>query len=269
MKALKFSTLFITYSFMLMMGCSSVIEPDDPFNGNRYTAESDFSFTIAAEEKSKLELSSLNGQVDIVGVEGTTDVVVSGTKVVKSDDQRDADNYLKNLRVSIAEAGNSLIVTSDQPENTHGREVRIDYTIQVPANWATQTELSNGNCQLDSLRNDVMVKVTNGNVALIDVFASAYVRVTNGQIEGRVNLPPDGSYNAQTTNGLINLTVPQTTSARFSAKVTNGTVNVTGLSLQDMSGSSKEIHGIIGDGKGAIELETTNGNINVVGVAQM
>ncbi len=251
------------------MSCSSVIDPDDPFNGNRYTAESDFSFTIAAAEKSKLELSSLNGQVDILGVEGMTDVVVSGTKIVRSDEQRDADNYLKNLRVSIAESGNSLIVTSDQPDNTHGREVRIDYEIKVPASWATLTDVTNGNCQLDSLRGDVMAKVTNGNVALVDVFASAYVRVTNGQIEGRVNLPQNGTFNAQTENGLINLTVPQTTSARFSAKVTNGTVNVSGLSLQDMTGSSREIYGTIGEGNGLIELKTTNGNINVVGVAQM
>ena len=78
-------------------------------------------------------------------------------------------------------------------------------------------------------------------------------------------LRPGGEVNAETTNGIIVLEFPKSTSAQLTAKVTNGTVNVSGLSLDNMYGSQKEIHGTLGSGNGTIELKTTNGNITVRG----
>jgi len=265
MKKLSKYLIVLTAIGLLLSSCSSIIDPDDPFGGNQYTAESSFSFAVSAADKEKMELTSINGDVKIVGVENQSDVIVAGKKVVKSDSQADAETYLKNLKVSLAESGNVLYVASDQPKENHGRSVAIHYEIQVPKAWATTVELTNGSCLLDSLKGDILTKITNGNIVLGDVFANAYLRVTNGQISGNVNLPLNGALNAQTTNGVISFGVPKTTSARFSAKVTNGTVNVSGLSIDEMRGNQKEIHGIIGSGEGRIDLETTNGNINVVG----
>ena len=257
--------LLTTISLVFLTACSGIIDPDDPFAGNRYMAESKFSFTIGAEDKSKLELSSINGDIEIIGVENASDVIIAGRKVVKSDSEMDAEKYLKNLKVSLAESGNTLYVASEQPNETHGRDVAIYYNIQVPMSWMTAVDLANGSCLLDSLKGDIVSKVTNGNIVLGNVFANSYLRVTNGQISGNVNLPLNGVLNAQTTNGVISFGVPKTTSAKLMAKVTNGTVNVSGLSLTNMVGNQKEIHGTIGLGEGRIELQTTNGNINVVG----
>ena len=266
MKSLKYVVIFSTIALFLVSACTNIIDPDDPFDNNRYRAESSFSFTIGAEDKSKLELTSINGDISVVGVENATDVVVAGRKVVKSDGEMDAEKYLKNLKVSIAESGNTLYVTSEQPENTHGRGVLIHYEVRVPAGWATVIDNINGNCDFDSLRGDIVGKLTNGNLFLGHTDASAYLRVTNGQIAGTVNVPQYGVLNAEVTSGQIAFNVPKTTSAKFTAKVTNGTVNVTGLSLDNMVGNQKEIHGTIGSGDGRIDLETTNGNISVVGL---
>ncbi|MBN1482382.1 hypothetical protein EH223_10110 [candidate division KSB1 bacterium] len=264
MHVIKYLTIVATFSFILFLACSNVTDPDSPYN-NRYTAESYFSFSINAEDKTKLDLMSINGDIQVVGVENATDVVVAGNKVVKSNSQMDADNYLKNLRVSIAESGNTLYVASDQPKETDGRSVSINYEIQVPKVWTTAIDLANGSCLLDSLYGNIMTKITNGNIMLGSVYTSAYLRVTNGQITGTVNLPKNGVLNAQTTNGVLSFSLPKTTSAQLSAKVTNGTVNIAGLSLSNMVGNQKEIHGNLGAGEGKIELATTNGNISIVG----
>jgi DUF4097 and DUF4098 domain-containing protein YvlB len=263
----KLATFIIVFIavYILCMSCSSIIDPDDPFDDARYTAESSFSFTMGVDDKSKLELTSIDGDVKIVGVDKANEVVIAGKKVVKSDSQRDADAYLKNLKVSIAESGNTIYVASEQPEDNHGRSVTINYEVQVPRHWATAVELVNGSCLLDSLEGDIVTKLTNGNIILGDVFANAYLRVTNGQISGKVNLPIKGVLNAQSTNGLISFNVPKTISAQLTAKVTNGTVSVSGLTLDNMWGNQREIHGTIGPGEGRIELQTTNGNINVIG----
>lgn len=264
MKVIKYLSVIAPIGFLLLSACTSVVDPNSPYD-NRYTAESFFSFSINAEDKTNLDLLSINGDIKVVGVEDATDVIVAGNKVVKSNSQMDADVYLKNLRVSIAESGNTLYVASDQPKETNGRSVSINYEIRVPKAWTTTIDLTNGSCLLDSLHNNIMTKITNGNITLATVFTSAYLRVTNGQITGNIHLPKHGVLNAQTTNGVLSFSVPKTTSAQFSAKVTNGTVNVAGLNLSNMVGNQKEIHGNLGTGEGKIELETTNGNISVVG----
>jgi len=264
MKTIKrHSLVLLSVGIMLFAGCSHIIDP--PLGINDYTATSNFSFTISAEDKSGLELDSINGAVVIHGDSTTTDVIVSGKKIVKSDSEIDAQNYLKNLKVSIAESGATLLVTSEQPEKTDGRDVSIEYDITVPMHWATKVTLINGSCVFEELTGDVATNVTNGNVSLQELNANAYIRVTNGQIEGRVALLPHGTLNAQTTNGLIALGLPKSTSAQFVAQVTNGTVNVSDLNISDMTGSQKEIRGTIGDGDGQITLKTTNGNISVTG----
>ena len=265
MKNIKKHVVMLTaISVLMIAACSNIIDPD-PFENNNYTATSDFSFTISAADKKALDLDSINGAVVIVGDTSVTDIIVAGKKIVKSDSEMDAQNYLKNLKVSIAESGATLLVTSEQPEKTGGRDVSIEYDIIVPANWSTTTRLLNGGCLFAALQGDVAAHVTNGNVSLSNLNANAYVRVTNGQIEGRVDLPFQGTLNAQTTNGIIALSLPKTTSAHFIAEVTNGTVNVSGLSINDMIGSQKEIRGVIGSGNGNITLKTTNGNISVNG----
>jgi len=256
--------LLTTVGLFLIAACGQIIDPD-PFHNNTYTATSGFSFTIGAADKNALELRSINGAVVVIGDSTTADVIVSGKKIVQSDSEIDAQNYLKNLKVSIAESGATLLVTSEQPEKTDGRNVSIEYEIHVPRQWATTVDLINGGCSFESLTGDVAATVANGNVALNDLNANADVRITNGQIEGAIELPLHGVLNAQTTNGIIVFALPKTTSAQFSAAVTNGTVNVNGLTLNDMTGSQKEIRGVIGAGDGRISLKTTNGNISVTG----
>ena len=215
----KYIVLLSVTGILLMTGCGHIIDPD-PFDSNNYTATSEFSFTISAADKNTLDLDSINGAVVIVGDTSATDVVVSGKKIVKSDSEMDAQTYLKNLKVSIAESGATLLVTSEQPEKTNGRDVSIEYDVIVPAHWSTTVQLLNGSCVFSELKGDVAANVTNGNASLDNLNANVYVRVTNGQIEGRVDLPLRGSLNAQTTNGIIALGIPKTTSAQFIAEVT-------------------------------------------------
>lgn len=265
MKRLSTYLLLLAMFAVLTTSCTNVIDPNGPSDGTSYRAESNFSFTIGVDDKSKLELNSISGNVQVIGVANTENVIVAGTKVVKSDNEMDAESYLKNLRVSLAESGNTLYVASEQPDETHGREVQINYEIQVPAWWATAIENINGNIQLDSLNGEILGKVTNGNLFLGHIGSSATLRVTNGQITGNIVLPQNGVLNGQVENGQILLNVPKTTSAVLTAKVVNGTVNVTGLSVINMIGNSKQIQGTLGTGAGKIELASTNGNISVVG----
>lgn len=257
--------LFSVLALVFLAGCSEVLDPDDHFR-KQASAESQFSLSVDTGDMNKLVMNGINGTIKIGGHEGIDQVRVSGTKIVRSDTESDAREFLKQVKVSISENNTTLFVTTEQPEELDGREVNIDYQITMPRQWLLSVASVNGECALDSLSGDITAQVTNGNVSLDQIRASADVQVTNGQIAGMVELPLNGTLNAETTNGLIVLSLLKTTSAQFSARVTNGTVNVSGLTLREKSGSQKEIRGILGAGEGTIDLRTVNGNISVTGL---
>ncbi|RPH88864.1 MAG: hypothetical protein EHM72_21105, partial [Calditrichaeota bacterium] len=167
MKSFKY-LLLPAVSAMIMFSCSHVIDPDDPSHGNRYSAESNFSLSVAAAEMNKLTLNAINGSIKIVGQENSDKVLLSGKKIVRSNNERDAHEYMQNIQVSIAQSGSSLIVTSDQPDDLDGRDVNIDYDIQVPSSWALTVSSYNGGCTFEHVRGDLMSSLTNGNISLSD-----------------------------------------------------------------------------------------------------
>jgi DUF4097 and DUF4098 domain-containing protein YvlB len=260
-----YMSLFSVLALVFLLGCSNVLDPDDHFK-KQAKAESQFSFSIDVGSMSKLVMEGISGTIKIVGQDEISQVRVSGTKIVRSDTDYDARDFLTQVKVSISETNTTLFVATEQPEDLDGREVNIDYEITMPRQWALSVTSVNGECALDSLAGYITAQVTNGNVSLDHIRASMNVQVTNGQIAGMVELPLNGTLSAQTTNGLIVMSLLKTTSAQFSARVTNGTVNVSGLTLRDMMGSQKEIRGILGAGEGTIDLRTVNGNISVSGL---
>ena len=263
MKHFRIAVLSATL-VVLTAACSSIVDPDDGWR-NKASAESRFNFAVETGSMIKLVMEGINGTINIVGKNDGSQVKVSGVKIVRSDSERDGRDFLKKIKVSLSETSSTLFVATEQPENLDGREVNVDYEITVPQRWLLSVSSVNGECALDSLQGEIDAQVSNGNVSLGKIDASATVRVTNGRIAGTVNLPRNGKLHAQTTNGLIVIDLAKETSAQFLARVTNGTVNVSGLTLRDVSGSQKEVRGVLGTGEGTIDLRTTNGNISVSG----
>jgi DUF4097 and DUF4098 domain-containing protein YvlB len=66
-----------------------------------------------------------------------------------------------------------------------------------------------------------------------------------------------------TTNGNIELALPRDLHAELEAETTNGRVNINYRLTTQGTINSKRIRGTIGGGGVRIELQTTNGNIDV------
>ncbi len=65
--------------------------------------------------------------------------------------------------------------------------------------------------------------------------------------------------------GDTDLFIPVNTSAAFSAVVGNGSIEITGLDLQNLLRTNKTVMGVLGDGDGAVTLQTANGRITASG----
>ena len=265
----RWTMMILLAAWFLVMACTS---DDNPVDTDRdvantdFVAEESFSFQLAVINHARLGLEGINGNITINGDSKTDSVIVTGTKRVGSESTADAEAHLDELDVSMQNLTMEVLLRTTQPQETHGRNYVVDYTITVPDNFEVTVVNVNGTVTIESINSLVTVENENGQITLGDISASVYTSLTNGQISGEVTLPWNGTIEMDNTNGNIELELPSTTSAEFSARVVNGNIVLSNIALQNQVSSSTSLSGTMGDGQGTISLVTVNGNISVSGI---
>jgi hypothetical protein len=221
---------------LISFGCADVvvdpeINPIDPgsINNTKFKARESFLYNVDIASQNTLKVVGINGEVNVESEQGTSQVTISGEKVVGSDTYQDAYSHLKDITVEINELTNELLVKTLQPQFSDGRSYQVNYTITVPSHL---------------------------NIVVNNV---------NGKIDGRVLMQSNGMVDLSLQNGSIVLDIPQNTSADFSANLVIGSISLQNLTLYNRVVTSKSLQGRLGDGQGMITLRTTNGNIDVSG----
>ncbi len=277
-----FVSLFCLAAFVFA-GCDDDFSVESNVANTNSSASAGFSFRIGVANQSLLRVGAINGSVEISGVATTDSVIVTGIRKVESESASDARVHLAELSVQITEGASEIVVQTEQPEQSFGRNYVVEYDIRVPESWqlavveangnitvSTMEDnvaivLANGDVAVDSTNGDVDVALANGAIRLWDISGSVGGVVANGQIDSKIFLPVSGTCDLETANGLINLLIPQSTSAAFTAKVSNGTITVSNLTLQDQNVTPTLVTGRLGGGEGLIDLDTGNGDIVVAG----
>jgi DUF4097 and DUF4098 domain-containing protein YvlB len=266
MKSLFKKSGVVLMLFTQLVWMTSCGDNDNSQITNRnFEARESFSFEVAVENRSRLRLQAINGEITLTGLPGAHSVIITGEKRVESDSTEDVEAYLPELEVNVQGLANEVFVETTQPQNTGDRNYIVEYTITLPKNLEVRVTNVNGIVTLDAIENDVTVNNVNGEATLLGIVGSARVVLVNGTIESDVTLPLDGTLDMRTTNGAIALDIPQSTSAEFSANVSNGNISVANLVLQNEVRTSTSLRGTLGNGQGTIFLMTANGNIRVSG----
>ncbi len=239
---------------------------DDLTGGNmNQTAPEPFSFAIEATGASVLELDAKNGEITITGVSADDSVRVEGVREVRSNSIEDAEARLDDLEVVWRVVGDTVIIETEQPEDTEGRTYQVEYNITLPRNFEVVVVSANAAIAIGSIDNSVSVLVGNGVVDLDGVQGDVFIDVGNGEVLGTLTLPTDGTLQVQIGNGLIDLGIPTSTSAEFLATVGNGTISISNLTLQNQQSTNTSLSGRLGAGDGEIRLTVGNGIITVTG----
>jgi hypothetical protein len=226
----------------------SPTDPSGPPGSTDQVAEETFSLPVAATDQSTLTVRGINGGVDVTGGAAPGSVIISGVRRVESNSLSDAQARLSGLQVQVTTLGSEILVETDQPADTEGRNYIVNYTISVP----------------DGV--DVSVRNINGGVTLTRIAADVLVDLTNGAISSEVTLPRDGTIEESTVNGDIELRIPANTGAQLMANVTNGEIRVSGLVIEDQVATGTSLEGTLGDGRGTISIRTVNGSISLTGI---
>ena len=281
----KIAVFLITMTFIFIIN-SCIHTTDNNNNDHRnkdHYASADFSYSVNTNGLNQFELNAISGSVEITTSPNLDSVKIWGERRVESDSDADAQSHLAYLNVGITTVGNRLTVTTEQPDETEGRNYLIFYHINIPDSWQTMIENVNGHINISHLKNQAIINningeitlnnlegnlicvLTNGNINLGSIQGNVNAMVVNGIISGNVTIPQSGTCILNTTNGQILLSIPQNTSALFNASVVNGNISLSNLILQEINSSPQQISGILGNGEGDIRLRTVNGNILVTG----
>ena len=228
-----------------------------------FEASEPFSVVLDASDAASLRLDGISGQITIAGDAVSTDVELDALLTVRSSSRLDAQDFLSRVTVEVADVGDEIRIRTDQPNNTGGREVIVDYEITLPDYLSLQIANVNGEVTISSVDAAVTVDNVNGLVDVSDVVGDADATVVNGDLDVDLTLLPGGHADLGVVNGNMTLRVPASVSAMLEADAVNGIVTVTGLTISDATTTSRSVHGRLGGGDGLIQLDVTNGTITV------
>jgi DUF4097 and DUF4098 domain-containing protein YvlB len=238
--------MYRTATFILpialgLLGCGDIS------NSDRKVASEEFSFEQEVASQTRLVLEAINGTISITGVPGADVVMVDGTREVHAETLDEAQQALPELQVDVEKFAEEVVVRTVQPSDNDRRNFVVNYEISLPANLA------------------VVVTSANGNIDVINIDGSVSVGLANGNVEARVTLRPGGFVDVVIANGDADLFIPVSTSATFSAVVGNGSIDFSNLELQNLVTTNRTVMGVLGEGNGAITLQTGNGRITASG----
>ena len=230
-----------------------------------FVATERFLFTIAVTTQTQFNLAGINGNIRITGDPAATAITVAGERKVGSNSSADARAHLPGLRVEVDERSNEIVVRTEQPEDTRGRNYTVDYVVTVPNGMRQVIGNVNGNITVTGIPADAIVGNVNGNIDITGVVGTLVVGLVNGNVTADITLPDGDHAELATVNGNLTLTVQEAVSARFEAGWVNGGFTISGLTLTDQVLTQASVRGTLGSGAGSIEMGLTNGQIAVRG----
>jgi hypothetical protein len=249
------------YLALLLAGCDI-----NGVNGEPdFEYRESFNSTREISGRTGLFVSNVNGAITVFGVDTLTEVLISGSKIVKDRTLDEAKRHIGDIQIDIQESSSTLAIKTSQPNSSGGRTYQVDYEILAPSSWEVTVGDVNGSIGILNIHNSVSASIVNGSASANDIIGSTSISVTNGTISGKILLPENGSCTFDLVNGNATLLIPRTTSATVSATVANGSVSVTNLPIVFSTSSRTSISGVVGAGKGTIRLSSVNGIVQLLG----
>jgi hypothetical protein len=267
-------------------------EEETFYDGDQMGWKDKLTFDEPAMDLDRLELETINGDIELTGSDTDTIHIVA-FRVVRSTDEEKGEAYRKEFRPIIRRRGSTLVVETHHPEKKTSRpryikEAKMAYEVSLPARFEIQAKTVNGTVKVKETQNETFLHTVNGKIELTaseGLRGGVQAKTVNGEIRIRaprlmdkidmetVNGSIDvtasdvfgGKLHAKTLNGSIHLRVPRDAAFRLSAHAsTSGSIQ-TDWGKPDKSrrwfGKSYEVD--VNGGGEQVDLETFNGSIRV------
>ncbi|MGE0455603.1 MAG: DUF4097 family beta strand repeat-containing protein [Vicinamibacteria bacterium] len=147
--------------------------------------------------------------------------------------------------------------------STRDNDVKVDFTVRVPAGVKFAGSTVNGEIDAGPLDADAELQTVNGSIR---ASSKGIVRAetVNGSIDARMGRADwTGDLELQTVNGSVTVELPASASADVTAKTVNGDIETDFPLTVRGRISRRSVSGTIGGGGRSLEIETVNGGIRL------
>ena len=147
--------------------------------------------------------------------------------------------------------------------NTRNNDVKVAWTVRVPAGVRFTGRTVNGNVTARGLSAPAMAHSVNGSITL-ETTSWAAATTVNGSISARMGTTNwEGDVEFETVNGGITVDLPSSASLDVDASTVNGSMNTDfPLTIRGKWGP-RRMHGAVGQGGRVLVLSSVNGNVNL------
>lgn len=237
------------------------------------TPTPDFRWTGRVATGKTLEVKGVNGWIRATAASGNQIEVTAVKRAQRSDPEE--------VKVEVLEHGGGVTICAVYPTpsrsrhenscgagddghmNTEDNDVKVDFTVRVPAGVEFMGHTVNGDVEADGLTADAHVATVNGDVN-VTTRGKAEASTVNGSITATVGRADwEGELSFSTVNGSITLYLPDNLSTEVEASTVNGDL-ITDFPLT-VSGrfGPRRMRGTIGQGGRSLELSSVNGSIKL------
>jgi hypothetical protein len=244
--------------------------------------ESDFRWSGQIARGKSVEIKNVNGWVEAVLATGNQVEVIAHKHSRRSD--------LASVTVSVVEHDGHVTICAVYPTptrssrrrsrgtegpnecrpgdegqmNVRDNDVRVDFTVRVPADVRFVGRSVNGEVRATALRSDIEAITVNGRIT-VSTTGIASAESVNGSIEASLGAQKwSEPLDYRTVNGGITLNLPQGVAAELRAETMNGGITSDfPIAIQSSRRRGKRITGSIGSGGRELHISTVNGGIRL------
>jgi hypothetical protein len=226
-----------------------------------YSSFEKFSKTYPLVATGTVQLSNINGSVDIVAWD-KPEVLVEAEKRAPSDED------LQRLQIKVEATADHLVIKTEHErmsgwfsKNARG-EVR--YQLKVPAGVRLEKiGVVNSNITVTGVRGAVNLSTVNGRIRASGLGADAQLDTVNGSITAEFDTFKAGQIlKAKSVNGGCEFTLPKDAAAQVDTSTVNGSTRCAFPITLEKS-SRRSLRGTIGGGGATLKVSTVNGSIAI------
>ncbi len=213
--------------------------------------------TFSVKPGGSLTVETEGGNVRVETGDDTT-VKVVARQTIRASSEREADELLERLDMSIEQSGNDVAVRAKYERMRWGRNpVNVDFTVTVPARYDVDLRTSGGDVRVGDLDGKVRARTSGGNVVLGKMSGPVDAHTSGGNVSlvegvGRVSLGTSGgNIRVERSVGETDL---DTSGGDIEVKSVEGTLRA------ETSGGNVTA-GIVGALKGDCVLDTSGGRV--------
>jgi hypothetical protein len=229
--------------------------------GETFSATEKFSQTYPLAATGTVQLSNINGTVDIVAWDKNEVALEAEKRAPNSDD-------LARIHIKIDPGPDRLVIKTEyEKTGWFGHNVRgeVRYQLKVPAGVSLEKiAVVNASIVVRGVRGAVHLETVNGGIRAANLAGDARFRSVNGGITAAFDALASGQkVSVETVNGACELTLPKDAGAHLDLSSVNGGRHCTFPITLEESGRHT-LRGTIGGGTGAtVKVRTVNGGISI------